>query len=481
MKDKFRYLEQKDRKKILLLCDDIRMHSGIATMAKEIVTGTAQHFNWVNLGAALKHPEEGKLYDLSQQVNEETGLTDSSVKLIPSTGYGTPDKIRQLIQLENPDAIFIFTDPRYWTWLFEMEREVRAKLPIFWLNIWDDYPAPLYNKPYYNSVDVLMAISKQTKNINEIVLGEEAKDKVIEYIPHGINENTFFPIKKDHEQFEKLQKFKKDMLKSDDIEFVVFYNSRNIRRKSTSDTILAYRLFCDKIGKEKAKKCALVLHTDAVDANGTDLRAVRDLLCDPEYVKVLFSGNKIPADQLNLLYNIADVSILLSSNEGWGLSLTESLITGTMIIPNVTGGMQDQCRFEKDGKWIDFDADFPSNHRGTIKECGDWAVPVFPSSISLAGSVPTPYIFDDKCDAEDAANAIEKVYSMTLEERNANGMKGRDWVVGDESRMTARKMCQNVIETIDTGFEKFTPRPSFDFFKIEERPRKYAPHKLTGY
>lgn len=481
MKDKFRYLEQKDRKKILLLCDDIRMHSGIATMAKEIVTGTAQHFNWVNLGAALKHPEEGKLYDLSEQVNQETGLTDSSVRLIPSTGYGTPDKIRQLIQLENPDAIFIFTDPRYWTWLFEMEREIRTKLPIFWLNIWDDYPAPLYNKPYYNSVDVLMAISKQTKNINELVLGEDAKDKLIEYVPHGINESTFFPIKKDHPEFEKLQEFKKDMLKSDDIEFVVFYNSRNIRRKSTSDTILAYRLFCDKIGREKAKKCALVLHTDPVDNNGTDLRAVRDTICDPEYVKVLFSSQKIPANQLNLLYNIADVSILLSSNEGWGLSLTESLITGTMIIPNVTGGMQDQCRFEKDGKWIEFDADFPSNHRGTVKECGDWAVPVFPSSISLVGSVPTPYIFDDRCDSEDAADALVKVFEMGSEQRDVNGMKGHDWVVGDEARMTARKMCQNVIETIDKGFEKFTPRPSFDFFKIEERPRKYAPHKLTGY
>mgnify|MGYP003668127315 FL=1 len=83
MKEKFRYVEQKDRKKILLLCDDIRMHSGIATMAKEVVIGTAQHFNWVNLGAALKHPDEGKLFDLSEQVNKETGLKDSSVKLIP--------------------------------------------------------------------------------------------------------------------------------------------------------------------------------------------------------------------------------------------------------------------------------------------------------------------------------------------------------------------------------------------------------------
>jgi len=481
MKEKFRYVEQKDRKKILLLCDDIRMHSGIATMAKEVVIGTAQHFNWVNLGAALKHPDEGKLFDLSEQVNKETGLKDSSVKLIPSSGYGTPDKIRQLIGFEKPDAIFIFTDPRYWTWLFEMEREVRTKMPIFWLNIWDDYPAPLYNKPYYNSVDVLMAISKQTKTINELVLGEYAKDKLIKYVPHGINESTFFPIKKDHKQFNELQEFKKNMLKSDDIEFVVFFNSRNIRRKSIPDTILAYRLFCDKIGREKAKKCAFILHTDPIDNNGTDLRAVKDAICDPEYVKVLFSSNKIPADHMNLLYNISDVSILLSSNEGWGLSLTESLSTGTMIIPNVTGGMQDQCRFEKDGKWIDFNADFPSNHRGTVKECGDWAIPVFPTNISLVGSVPTPYIFDDRCNPEDAADALVKVFNMSPEQRDENGMKGHDWVIGDESRMTARKMSQNIIEVLDEGFKNFKPRSTFDFHKVEERPVKYAPHKLTGY
>jgi len=481
MKDKFRYLKQQDRKKILLLCDDIRMHSGIGNMGKEIVLGTAHHFNWVNLGAALKHPEEGKAFDLSGQVNQEIGIDDSYVRLIPSTGYGNAKRIRELIAVENPDAILIFTDPRYWTWLFEIEREIRSKIPIFWLNIWDDYPAPLYNKPYYESVDVLMAISKQTKNINEIVLGDKASEKIIEYVPHGINTKHYFPIKQDHEHYDKLLEFRKAVLQDRDIDFVLLYNSRNIRRKNAADTILAYRIFCDNIGKEKAKKCALILHTDPVDQHGTDLKAVREAFCDPEYVNVFFSSDKIPVAQLNLLYNIADATILLSSNEGWGLSLTESLVTATPIIANVTGGMQDQMRFEKDSKWVDFTPDFPSNHNGTIKECGKWAIPVFPSNRSIAGSVPTPYIFDDRCTPEDAAAAIEQMYNYSKEEREQMGQAGYDWATGEEANMTAEKMSNRVIEVLDKGFDNFIPRASFDFFTIEDRPAKYIEHKLTGY
>ena len=482
MKDKFRYLKKEDRKKILLLCDDIRMHSGIGNMGKEIVLGTAHHFNWVNLGAALKHPEQGKAFDLSQQVNKEVGLGDSYVRLIPSTGYGNVKTVRELITVEKPDAILIFTDPRYWTWLFEIEREIRSKIPIFWLNIWDDYPAPLYNKPYYESVDVLMAISKQTKNINEIVLGDKAKDKLIDYVPHGINTKHYFPIKENHPEYDKLVEFKKAVLQNKDIEFVLFYNSRNIRRKSTADTILAFRIFCDKLDREKAKKCALILHTDPKDQHGTDLKAVREAFCDPEYVNVFFSTDKIPTAQLNLLYNIADATILLSSNEGWGLSLTESLVTGTPIIANVTGGMQDQMRFENEkGEWIDFSSDFPSNHRGTIKKHGEWAIPVFPSNRSVAGSIPTPYIFDDRCDPDHAADAILKMYNKGNKKRQDMGKAGYDWAVGDEANFTAEKMSNRVIEVLDEGFTKFIPRTSFDFYNIQDRPAKYIEHKLTGY
>ena len=145
------YIPREKRKKILLLCDDIRMTSGISTMAREIVVGTANVFNWVNLGGAINHPDQGKRLDISEDTNKILGINDSSVFIYPINGYGSPDIIRQLITMESPDAIMFFTDPRYWIWLFQMENEIRKKIPMIYLNIWDDLPAPIYNKPYYES------------------------------------------------------------------------------------------------------------------------------------------------------------------------------------------------------------------------------------------------------------------------------------------------------------------------------------------
>lgn len=476
------YIPKAERKKILLLCDDIRMHSGIATMAREFVVNNSHRYNWYNLGAALKHPEVGKVLDISDSINKAIGIEDADVKVQPNNGYGDSNTVRALLRSQKPDAIFIFTDPRYWTWLFEIEREIRSKIPIFWLNIWDDYPSPRYNEDYYNSVDLLMCISKQTKNINEIVLGDFAKDKIIEYVPHGIDDKVFYPITKESKIYPEFEEFKKDLFRGKQKEFVVFFNSRNIHRKRPGDTILAYRYFCDLIGKEAAKKCALVMHTAPVDQNGTDLKAVKEALCDPSYVDVFFSADRLTPDQMNLLYNVSDVTILMSSNEGWGLSLTESMMAGTMIIPNVTGGMQDQCRFvDGKGEWFTPTPDIPSNHRGTYKEHGEWAEPVFPTNISLAGSPATPYIFDDRCTPEDAAKALVKVYDLGPEQRNKRGLSGREWAMSEEAQMSAKTMSKNIARCMDKAFDNFTPRPSYDVFRVDFQSPKYIEHKLTGY
>ena len=469
------YIKREDRKKILLLTDDIRVHSGVAHIAREMVINTSHRYNWVQLAGAINHPEKGKRLDLSQDTSNQAGISDASVVLYPTDGYGNPDLVRQIMEMEKIDAIFLITDPRYFTWLFQIENEIRKKIPIAYLNIWDDYPAPMYNKEFYESCDALFGISKQTVNINEIVLGSKAKSKVIKYVPHGLNENNFRPIDKKDSQF---LEFKKQILGNEEYEFVLLFNSRNIRRKSIPDTILAWRLFCDQIGEEKAKKCLLLLHTDPVDDNGTDLPAVIEYLCPERYCNVKFTNGKFDGNGMNFLYNTADGVILLTSNEGWGLALTEALLSGTPIIANVTGGMQDQMRFiDKNGKWFTPTPEIPSNHRRTFETCGKWALPVFPSNMSLVGSVPTPYIFDDRCRPEDATEQILNLYNMSKEERQENGLAGREWAIGDEAGFTSAKMSNRIIEGMDELFSTWEPREKYEFLKdtdFEPRTLKHA-------
>jgi glycosyltransferase involved in cell wall biosynthesis len=472
------YLPKDQRKKILLITDDIRLPSGVGNIGKEIVLHTAHHYNWVCVGGAINHPDKGKRFDLSTDTNQNAGIEDASVFLWPTDGYGDANLLRTLIKLENPDAIMMITDPRYFTWLFQIENEIRKKIPVIYLNIWDDYPAPMYNQAFYESCDALLGISKQTVNINKLVLGDKAKNKIIEYVPHGLNTEMFYPIT-DKENNSEFQEFKKQLFKGKDYEFMVFFNSRNIRRKQIPDTILAYRLFLDGLTPEQRDKAVLVLHTDLVSEHGTDLPAVIETLV-PEDYNIIFTPGKLDVKHLNYLYNLADVQILLTSNEGWGLSLTEALLTGTPIIANVTGGMQDQMRFEfEDGTWIDFNADFPSNHRGTYKKHGKWAFPVYPSSISVVGSVPTPYIFDDRCRWEDAAERLAEIFNLSKEERQEIGMEGYKWATGNEAGFTSKHQADRFITYIDKLFSTWKPREKYELINANEFKKPVLNHKLV--
>ena len=473
------YIPKEQRKNILLLTDDIRLHSGVANVGKEIIIHSAHKYNWYNIGGAINHPELGKIFDLSEDINKVTGLTDSKVTVQPNNGYGEPQQIRELIKKEKIDAIFLITDPRYFTWLFQIENEIRKKVPIVYLNIWDDYPAPMYNKAYYESCDALLGISKQTVNINKLVLGEKAKGKIIDYVPHGMNNKVFYPISEDSSEYTEVEKLKKQITKDKDSKFILFFNSRNIRRKSIPDTLLAWKYFVDQLPQEEAEQCYFVLHTDLVNDAGTNLPVVKDYLFGKDYNNIIFSNQKLSAPQLNHLYNIADGQILLSSAEGWGLSLTEALLTGTPIIANVTGGMQDQMRFEdKNGDWIDFNADFPSNHTGRHQKCGKWALPVFPNNRSLVGSPPTPYIWDDRCTSEDAAERIMELYKMSPEQRKEAGNAGYEWATNNEAGFTSEHMGNRIITNLDKLFNTWVPREDYEFINVSEVKEDILPHKL---
>jgi len=473
------YIPQDQRKTILLLSDDIRTHSGVGCQSRNIVLNTAHRYNWVNLGGAVKHPDTGKGFDLSQDVNKETGLQDSNVKVITTEGYGNESLLRQIINTEKPDAIIHFTDPRYWVWMYQMENEIRQQCPLVFYTIWDDLPYPMWNRNFYRSDDMLLGISKQSTNIVKNVLRDHSKeDWAVKYVPHGIEPKKFFPIINDLE----FEVWKEKFLEGEKYDFVVLWNSRNIRRKNASDIILAWRTFLDQLPVEQAKKCLLLLHTDPVDEHGTDLPAVVEAVCDPEIHKVRFDAQKWNEKELNYIYNISDAHMFFTDNEGWGLGLTESLMAGRMIIAPVQGGMQDQMRFEdENGDWIDFSTEHPSNADGKYKKCGEWAMPIFPKTRSVKGSPMTPYIFSSQCSVEDGAIALMKVYKMGPEERERRGLAGREWAMSNEAGFTAERMGERFIENLEVLFENWEPQSRFSVIKVDDSTKldNYNPTPMS--
>jgi glycosyltransferase involved in cell wall biosynthesis len=450
------------KKKILLLSDDLRMTSGIATMSKEIVLGTIHKYDWVQLGAAIKHPEYGKVVDVNDDVRKRTGVEDANLKIIPYNGYGDIAILRKLIKEENPDAILHFTDPHYWQWLYDNEHEVRQEVPLLFYHIWDNLPDPKYNRNHYESVDWLGCISKQTYGIVHRVgkstdssTWKPLEDWQIKYVPHGINPDVFKPVK------EIDADLKTKLFGDKEYDFVLFYNNRNIRRKQPSDVIYSFKLFCDKLTREQADKCLLLMHTSAVDENGTDLPAVVDALC-PYDVK--FTGMKLEQDKLNEIYNLVDCTINIANNEGFGLTTAESLMAGTPIIANVTGGLQDQMGFNfTEDDYISVGSLHHKKKSMHLVKEGEWVIPVWPSAINLNGSVPTPYIFDDRVNDDDVAESIMKMYKFGKKKRKDKGLKGREFMINNLSN---KIMCDKMIEGIETTLENWKPRKRFDLYKI---------------
>jgi hypothetical protein len=170
---------------------------------------------------------------------------------------------------------------------------------------------------------------------------------------------------------------------------------------------------------------------------------------------------------------------MMTDNEGWGLSLTEGLMAGNMIIAPVQGGMQDQMRFEDEkGDWINFTTEFPTNSNGQFKNCGEWAIPMWAKTRSLKGSPPTPYIYATQVDIEDAGLALLKCYNLGRKEIQRRGLEGRKWLLSEEAKMTSANMGQNFIDHINTLFENWEPLERYNIEKVSEEHTPYNPHPI---
>ena len=57
----------------------------------------------------------------------------------------------------------------------------------------------------------------------------------------------------------------------------------------------------------------------------------------------------------------------------------------------------------------------------------------------------------------------------------------REWVTSDESMMTAKNMCKNIIDGVEETFDKWQPRHDFEFIPVEplKQPKYFVKHVIA--
>ena len=378
----------------------------------------------ISIGGASKHDDYTPF--MTEKYKEKW-------KIFPVKGFGSKELIRSLITTQKPDLMWLMTDPRFFQWLWEMENEIRANLPIVYYHVWDNYPYPKFNAASYESNDAIVSISKLTEDIVKTVSPEVDSY----YLPHVVDTDVFKPLPK-----ARVYAFLKHNNIDPTEKRIFFWNNRNARRKQTGSLVWWFKEFLDEVGHDKAM---LIMHTDPLDPHGPNLVAnLEDLgLTNGQ---IFISNQKIPEPMLAAFYNMADCTINIADAEGFGLSSLESMACGTPLISTMTGGLQDQI----------FD--------GT-----NWfGIGIEPSAKAVIGSQEVPYIYEDRISGKDFKAACKKFLEMPREEIKDWGLKARERVLSNFSLQEYRKNWPQIIEEVMEKHGSWEGRKSYRPWELSE-------------
>lgn len=363
--------------------------SGVGTQARYLIDGLLKtgKYQFLVFGGAIKHES----YEVMRPHPDLT--------IVPVDGFGGRDMLRLALAKERPDALFLFTDPRFFLWIWEMEDEVHQICPIVYWHLWDQCEMPPdFNKVLYASTDLINCINRPTYETVHKWFPEKTN-----WAPHSLPIGVYKKIT----HAEKL-KYKTNALpgKPED-EFIGLWVNRNAHRKRPGDVILSWKMFIDELEKKYGhKKATLIMHTDPHDMEGPNLLKIVDFLGMNQ--NVYFSPNRVGFDEMNIFYNIADFTVNISSAEGFGLPTLEAAYAGTPAIALKTGGLTRQIIDHRDG-----------SENGI-------AVPV--EVQRLCGSQQIPFILEDHVSHKTVADAFMKMYELGEDGRGALGKKARDYV-----------------------------------------------------
>lgn len=410
-----------------MLSDHALSPSGVGVQSRFLANGLVDKGRWTvrQLGAAIKHDD----YSLTKVAE------DFLIK--PVDGFGTPEMIRSLLASEKPDIILLFTDPRFFVWLWQIEDEIHQICPIAYWHVWDNKPYPDFNDMFYKSTDLINCHSHHT-----YTQVKERWPERTNFIPHSLPSEVFYRLDPMATKQHKVKLLGEN--KAND--FVLFWVNRNAKRKRPADILESWSKFLNKIDNVAERKPAtLIMHTDPYDQEGPDLTEVAKMFGIVE--NVIFSTERVGFQEMNILHNVADCSINISYAEGFGLGTLESLQVGTPIIAIKTGGLTRQVVDHRD-----------ESQNGIALEV---------ELSSLVGSQNVPYIYEDYVSTDTVSDAILKMYTMPSAEKAKLSKKCEDYAKSEfNHQKTIDDWDSTLAKTVENWKEGKSTTTRFELIEI---------------
>jgi len=303
----------------ILYCGDAFVETGFGRVAEYLLPALAEEHE-VSVLAVNHH---GDPHPETKKYNVYPAM------LYGSDPFGS-HRIANIVQAIKPDLIWVTNDIWIALQLWEQVKGLKEQLGFKWFvytpidsyGLFPELAAPMME---WDGVATYTEFAKKELELMGYT-------KPINVIGHGTDFTKFFPLDRD-ECRQKLG-VPKDA-------FVVFNGNRNQPRKRIDLTIKAFIKFAKD--KDDAR---LWLNMGSKDL-GWELvplfkRVARDEGYDPTGKLILTSphfsvDNCLPIEQLNQVYNAADIGINTCIGEGWGLVNSEHGSTGVMqVVPDHT-------------------------------------------------------------------------------------------------------------------------------------------------
>ena len=318
----------------------------------------------------------------------------------PQQGFGYTNLVETL-RKKQPHVVMIYNDMAVVTRFLE---EIRKSGIPRTFKIWV-YCDQVYDCQLQGMIDVLNRDADRVFTFTAYwkkQLKDQGITRPLSILGHGFDPRVFYTVPRE---------LARKSLKLPDEPFVIMSLNRNQPRKRYDLIIMA---FVELLVKYPNKAILLLCICDKGEKGGWWLFEifVRDL--KKRGVPIEQFGNRLMIssqdmvfkdEDINVLYNIADVGISAAEGEGWGLCTFEQMGVGIpQIVPDI-GGYKEFCR-------------------------ADNSVPVKPKYSYYLPSVYSPVGGEAHvCDPHDLCMAIEE-YLNDSEKKAKHGAKAKETVLG---------------------------------------------------